>query len=950
MKNKYLLLCALTVLSLNMEAQVKKTGATQTKLVEKVNRKGSETIIPYEKYVLPNGLTVIVHEDHSDPIAHVDITYHVGSAREEVGKSGFAHFFEHMMFQGSDNVGDEAHFKIISEAGGTLNGSTNRDRTNYYQTVPSNQLETVLWLEADRMGFLLDAVTQKKFEIQRATVKNERGQNYDNRPYGLVYEKTAAALYPYGHPYSWTTIGYLEDLNRGDVNDLKNFFLRWYGPNNATLTVGGDVTPAQVLKLAEKYFGPIQRGPEVQNMKLPAPVLTKDRYVSYEDNVRFPLLQVTFPTVPLFHPDEVPLDLLAEILGKGKNSILYQNLVKTQKAIQASASNPCSELSGEFSITVLPFPTQTLADMEKLVREALAEFEKTGVSDDALARFKMSYETGEYDVLSSVSGKTSALANYQTLTGNPNQLPNDLKRYKAVTREDVMRVYNKYIKGKNAVILSVVPKGKADAVAKPNDFTVDASGYVAPKDQYSGLTYTKAKDNFDRKQRPASGPNPVINVPPYWTDKAGNGIKVIGAKNDEVPMVAMLFSVKGGHKLEAKDPGKAGIASITAAMLNEASQKYSSEEISSQLEKLGSTISFYSGSDRINISVQGLTKNIDQTLALLEERMLHPKFDQVDFDRIKKQTLEAIANQSTQAPVVANNVYNKLLYGENNIMAIPVAGTAASVGSITLDDVKKFYNDNFSPSVTDVVIVGDVDQSFIMPKLAFLSKWAAKPVQLPAEVKPAAIEKTRIYLVNKDKAAQSEIRIGYIALPYDATGEYYKAGLMNYILGGAFNSRINLNLREDKGYTYGAGSGFSGTEVAGPYTASAGVRTNVSDSSVVEFMKEIKRYKEQGITAEELTFVKSAIGQSDARKYETAFQKAAFLNNIIRYNLDKNFVAKQNEILKNMTREEINALAAKHLPVDNMHIVIVGDKEAIKPGLEKLGYEVIEVDNDGHKI
>ena len=947
LKKIKLTLFAVSILALQVEAQVQKPVNTKTKLVEKVVRKGSELVIPYEKYVLPNGLTVIVHEDHSDPIVHVDVTYHVGSAREEVGKSGFAHFFEHMMFQGSDNVGDEAHFKIISQGGGTLNGSTNRDRTNYYQTLPSNQLEIALWLEADRMGFLLDAVTQKKFEIQRSTVKNERGQNYDNRPYGLVYEKASAALYPYGHPYSWTTIGYLEDLNRGNVQDLKNFFLRWYGPNNATLTVGGDVTPAQVVKLAEKYFGPIKSGPEVQNMKLPAPVLTKDRYISYEDNVRFPMLQMTFASVPRFHADEVALDLLAEILGGGKNSILYKNLVKSEKAVQANASNPCSELGGEFSITVLPFPTQTLADMEKLVREALLEFEKTGISEDALTRFKVSFETGEINNLASVAGKTSSLANYQTLTGNANYLPNDLKRTKAVTREDVMRVYKQYIKGKHSVILSVVPKGKAETIAHADNFQTDPSGYIAPKDQYSSLKYIKAKDTFDRSKQPASGDNPVIKVPPFWTDKAGNGIKVIGAKSDEVPRVTLLFSIKGGHKLEANYPGKAGISALTASMLNEASQKYTSEEISSELNKLGSSISFYSATDRMNVSVQTLTKNLDATLTLLEERMLRPRFDQADFDRLKKQTLEGIASQSTEASVVASNVYNKLLYGEGNIMAIPEIGTTSSVGSIMLDDVKGFYRNNFSPSITDLVIVGDIGQKEMMNKLAFLSKWEAKQVKIPLDAKIATIDKTKIYLVNKDKAAQSEIRIGYIALPYDATGEYYRTYVMNYILGDAFNSRINLNLREDKGYTYGAGSYFSGSESAGPFTAYAGVRSDVSDSSVVEFIKEIKRYSEEGITDEELAFVKSAIGQSDALNYETAYQKASFLNNIIRYKLDAGFVEEQNEILKKITKEEINALAKKHLPVDKMNIVLIGDKALIKPGLVKLGYDVIELDADG---
>src|SRR5215467_13404287 len=290
----------------------------QAKLVEKVAKTGSEIIIPYEKYVLPNGLTLIIHEDHSDPVVHVDVTYHVGSAREEIGKSGFAHFYEHMMFQGSDHVADEQHFKIVTEAGGTLNGSTNRDRTNYYETVPSNQVEKMLWLEADRMGFLLDAVTQQKFEIQRATVKNERGQNYDNRPYGLAQEAIAKNMYPYGHPYSWLTIGYVEDLNSVNVNDLKNFFLRWYGPNNATLTIGGDVKTADIVKWVEKYIGSIPSGPKVVPVKVEPAVLDKDRYVSYVDNyARSSQLRLTYPTVPEYDADAPALACLAQVLGGG---------------------------------------------------------------------------------------------------------------------------------------------------------------------------------------------------------------------------------------------------------------------------------------------------------------------------------------------------------------------------------------------------------------------------------------------------------------------------------------------------------------------------------------------------------------------------------------------------------------------------------------------------------
>ncbi|HZH01538.1 MAG TPA: pitrilysin family protein, partial [Flavisolibacter sp.] len=352
----------------------------QAKLVEKVTKKGNELVIPYEKYVLPNGLTLIIHEDHSDPVVHVDVTYHVGSGREEIGKSGFAHFFEHMLFQGSDNVADEQHFKIVQESGGTLNGSTDRDRTNYYQTVPSNQLEKMLWLEADRMGFFLDAVTQKKFEVQRSTVKNERGQRLDNVPYGLRFEKIHQNLYPYGHPYSWQTIGYVEDLNRVDVNDLKNFFLRWYGPNNAAITIGGDVKPAEVVKLVEKYFGSIPAGPKVEPVKVPSVKLDSNRYVSYVDNyARAAMLNFTYPTVPSTHSDEPALTALAQILGQGRNSILFQQFTKKQLALQAQAFNYLSELSGELHVVLLPTPGKTLADMEKLYYAALDSFEKRGV-------------------------------------------------------------------------------------------------------------------------------------------------------------------------------------------------------------------------------------------------------------------------------------------------------------------------------------------------------------------------------------------------------------------------------------------------------------------------------------------------------------------------------------------------------------------------------------------
>ncbi len=945
MKKTTVCLSALLALAVVSQTQA------QTKLVEKVTRQGKEILIPYEKYVLPNGLTLIVHEDHSDPLVHVDVTYHVGSAREEINKSGFAHFFEHMMFQGSDHVADDEHFKIVTESGGTLNGTTNTDRTNYFETVPSNQLERALWLEADRMGFLLDAVTQKKFEIQRATVKNERGQNYDNRPYGLAHEYTAKTLYPYGHPYSWLTIGYIEDLNRGDVNDLKNFFLRWYGPNNAVLTVGGDVDTKQVVQLAEKYFGPIPKGPAVTKTVVPPVVLDKNRYVSYEDNIRFPRLDVTYPSVPSFHPDEAPLDALAQILGGGKTSLFYKNFVKNGKAVQAYAGNPTSELAGEFVFSIMPFPEMRLDSTEAILRRTLTEFEARGVTDDDIAQFRATREADIISALSSVSGKVSQLANFQTFAGTPNYLPQELKRYQSVTKADVMRVYNQYIKNKHAVVLTVYPKDKKDIVTHPDNYTVSTVGYQAPDYGYKGLTYTKAKDSFDRAKKPASGASPALKVPPFWTDQLPNGLKMIATKNDEVPTVTMLLTVKGGHNLSAGNPAKAGIAQLTASMLNEATQKYTTEQLTAELEKLGSSIQVYTGQEDMGVIVESPTKNLDATLALVDEKLFRPRFAAEDFDRLKKQQLESIANQGTQPVVIANKAYNKLLYGSDNIRGVPISGTTKTVESLTLDDVKAFYTTYFSPSVANLVVVGDVDQAALKPKLAFLSKWPTKPISLPNVATKNNVDKTRIYLVDKDKAAQSEIRIGYVTdLPFDATGEYYRTGLANYILGGAFNSRINMNLREDKGWTYGARSGFSSTRTPGPFTAQAGVKAAATDSSVVEFMKEITNYSKTGITDDELAFLKSSVGQRDALRYEAPLQKAFFLYDIIKYDLPKNFVDQQSQILKTITKAEINAIAKKRLPLNNMIIAVVGNKSLIKPGLERLGYEVVELDKEGNPL
>ena len=929
----------------------------QTSLIEEINltEKNEGIIIPFQKFVLDNGLTIIIHEDDSDPLVHVDITYHVGSAREELYKSGFAHFFEHMMFQGSENVADEEHFKIISDAGGTLNGSTNRDRTNYYQTVPSNQLEVVLWLEADRMGFFLDAVTQKKFEIQRETVKNEKGQNYDNAAYGRWSELTAETLYPFGHPYSWLTIGKLEDLDRVDVEDLKKFFMRWYGPNNATLTIGGNITAEEVIPMVEKYFGVIPRGPEVDNMTLEPVQLDADRYVSYVDNnIRFPALLATYPTVPRFHPDEAPLDFLAQILGTGRSSYLFKKFILTQKAIQASVFHPVSELAGEFTMFVLPFPGQTLADFEQEMRVILDEFATEGVSDNDLTKIKASFESSFINGLTSVSGKVSQLADYQTIAGNANYIEEDLSRYLAVTKEDIMRVFNEYIYNKPGVLLSVLPNdGGATAPAAPDNYVAQKNGdNPFPTTDYSGLSYSRPEgDSFDRSVKPKPGTAPLVQVPDYWRASFENGIQLIGTESNEVPTVNVQLYIKGGHELDANDPQKAGLASLTAALMNESTQNYSSEEISEELRLVASSISVSGGRSETVVGVSTLSKNLTRTMELLEEILYRPAFTEEDFNRVKQQQLESIRASYQNPAAVASQIYSRLLYGDEHIYSVPTSGLEETVSRITVEDVLAFYESYMSPEITEVVVVGDISEEEALSSLAFLNNWETKNVEIPDLPEPKPGDYTKVYLMDKVGAPQSEIRIGYISdMAYDATGEYFKTSLMNYSLGGAFNSRINLNLREDKGWTYGARSGFSGNDRGSQFTASAGIKASATDSAVIEFIKEIKGFQENGITDDELNFMRNSIGQRDARRYETPFQKAGFLGNIIRYDLDGSYVDKQAEIIQNITREEINALSKKYLNTDNAYILVVGDGASNRDKLKALGYEVVDVTEKGDII
>lgn len=932
----------------------------QPKLLEKVEAAPGEAKIAYEKYELSNGLTVYIHEDKSDPIVHVEMTYKVGSNREHIGLSGFAHFFEHMMFQGSKNVDDEEHIKIIESSGGRMNGTTNEDRTNYFQTLPSNMLETALWLEADRMGWLIPAVTQEKFEIQRSAVKNEKEQNVSNRPYALAFsELYLRDLYPQGHPYSWPVIGYVEDLDRVNVEDLKKFFLRWYGPNNAVLVIAGDVDSKKTIELVDKYFGTIPRGQEVKPLRVELNTLQQDIFRTYYDRVQLPVITAFYPSVPNYHRDEAALDVLAEVLGSGRNSIFYQSLVKTDFALDVNVNNPCKELAGEFRIQIVPHPSifytldpgklQTMVDDS--VKAILKRFDPLAVSNERLNSIKTGFETNFINVLESVQGKATTLTSWDKYN-TPEKSLNiqyEIDRYKAVTQKDLKRVFDKYIMNRGCLNMMVYPAARKEDQTKsvhPYPGQVDEK---AEKD-YDGLTYKEPESKFDRSKQPVPPTAKPVMVPKYAKKELANGLKVIHTKQDELPKTTMVFNIAGGKLMEAYNPKLLGLASVTAAMMNEGTTTKTAEELSAQLDKIGSSINFSSGGNSTTVVVTSLTKNLDATLKLLEDMLFNPAFKKEDLKRVIEATDQSIRANNKNPGSLGSRAFNALVYGDN-ILASSASGYLNTISKISVDDVRAFYNKYYAPNITNLTVVGNLTIDELMPKLSFLNNWQKKEVKMPEVNNFPAFKGPAIYIVDLPGAAQSQIFVGKMATTFDFDGDYTKLNIANYSLGGSFNSRINLNLREDKGFTYGANSFVTGSSYPGFWMLATSVKVSATDSALAEISKELNKFYSSGLTPDELNTTKRSLNQADALNYETSFSKAGFLNMVLQYNLPENYTDIQTKMLETISIDDLNAVTKKYLNPQEMIIVVVGDASDIKAGLKRLNLgKVVSVDPEKVKV
>ncbi|SIO02467.1 pitrilysin family protein [Salinivibrio sp. ES.052] len=895
--------------------------------------------VPYQQFELDNGLTVLLHQDHSDPLVNVDMRYHVGSAREEPGKSGFAHFFEHMMFEGSEHVDD--HGKRIKEVGGYNNGSTNRDTTQYYQTVPANELERVLWLESDRMGFLLDAVSQRKFEVQRDTVKNERAFRIDNVPYGRVNETLNQALYPDGHPYSWPVIGYVEDLDRVDVSDLKQFFLRWYGPNNATLTVGGDIDVQQTLAWVNKYFGDIPSGPSIPAAE-PQPVtLDANRFVTLEDKVSQPVLVMRFPTGTPETDTSTRLSVLANILGQGRDSVLYQSLVQTGQLLSAGASHQCGELACTFEIYGVGSQEQSLAEVRTLLRQSMTQFESQGVSPDDITPIKAMVEADNIFALQSVDGKVSQLASDYTLFGDASRLEPRLSRLDAVNPHNVMASYQQWVKNQPAVTLSVVPEGRTDLVAEPANFIYQRPDYRQVTDQHEAdtLALRQTPVDFDRYQIPPPNGSVTVNVPIIYRADLDNGIHLAGTVSRETPTVTLQLSLPAGVLMEPND--KRGVANLTAQMITEGAAGMSAAELTQALDKLGSQVSVNPDSYHTTLTVTSLKKHLGETLKLVNNVLSAPTFAEQDFARVKNQLLESMASRADDAGWLSDQAINQLLYQDATFRA-PQGGVADDIAGMTVEDVKRFYRRHYVLKGSQLVVVGDLSREHAINLANRIKPWQRAPegYAQPARAVPRDYDHAQIWLVDKPQAPQTSIRMVRHGMPYDATGAMYQTRLANFNLGGNFNARLNQNLRQDKGYTYGAHSGVYGGRQTGTIEVSTDVRADASVDAIKELWQEMAHVKENGFTAQELTYLRQSSGQQDALRYETPWEKAGLIAHLEEFELDDNYREAQKALLQSLTLPQLNAQASRWFDPNDYQIVVVGDAARLRDSLRQLGLPV----------
>jgi zinc protease len=882
--------------------------------------------IKYTKFVLKNGLTVLVHEDHKAPIVAVNTWYHVGSKNEQLGKTGFAHLFEHLMFSGSENF-NHTYLNAMEGIGATnLNGTTNNDRTNYFENVPTSMLDYALFAESDRMGHLLGVLDQKKLDLQRGVVQNEKRQG-ENQPYGVTEQLIVQNTYPAGHPYSWTVIGSMKDLDAAAMADVQEWFKTYYGPNNTTVVIAGDVTPEVARQKVEKYYGELPPGPPIAKQEVWVAKRTGTHRGWVQDRVPQARLYRIWNVPQYGSPEEAQLDLVAQILGRGKTSRLYKRLVyKDQIATNVSSSDDTNEIGGQFDYTLTAKPDVELSKVEKAADEELQNFLKNGPTETELQLAKTQI-FGTYartvERIGGFGGKSDLLARCQTFTGNPDCYKDYLKRIQAATPASV----------------------KKAAIAWLTD-----GDYVLEVHPYPASLVADAK--LDRSKEPAPGKPMSLSLPPMQKAKLSNGLNIVLAERHTAPVVNFTLLVDSGY---AADPISApGTASFSQRMLEEGTPTRDSLKIGEELESLSANFGAGSNLDWATVNLNTLKLTMDQALPIYGDLILHPAYPQKEFDRLQKERLAGIRREKIEPQTMGLRVIPQLLYGKGHAYAVPFTGTGteASLSKMTREDLAKWHETWFKPNNATLLIVGDTTLKEITPKLEkIFAGW--KPGDVPKKnVAPVAMaSKTEVYLIDRPGSGQSLI-FGSLLAPPRNDPDSIPIQIVNNVFGGTFSSRMNMNLREDKHWSYGTFAAIPAARGQRPYFSVAPVQTDKTKESLSEMVKEYHDIiGTRPIDEKELGREQANATLGLPGSFETVQQLSGAYSQIIQYGLPEDYFNTFTQNVLALNPDSANVIAKKLIQPDHVVWVVVGDMSKVEAGIRELNLgEIHKIDADGNAV
>ncbi len=893
--------------------------------------------IAFEKYSLPNGLDVILSEDHRRPLVAVDVWYHVGPANEPAGRTGFAHLFEHMMFQGSKHVPGDSHFKFLEAAGGTtVNGTTNFDRTNYFQTLPSNQLELGLWLESDRMGYLLDTVDERKLANQQDVVRNERRQSIENRPYGIVEEVLFQQLFPEGHPYHARTMGSHADIQAARLGDIKSFFKQFYTPNNASLAIVGDFDTASVKRLVEKYFGTLKRGPDVPKAVVQTPAITAERRVVVNDRIRLPRVYVTWITPPFFKPGDTEADMAANALGGGNSSRLYRKLVYEKQIAQDVAAFQLSlALGSTFQIVATVRPGHTPQEVEAAIHDEVERFRQGGPDVREVEQARNMFETSMLqglEVLGGFGGVADTLNMFNHYVADPGYLPTYLDEHRKVTPASVKAFAQQHLAPTARVVVHAVAG------------TPDLGAPVPPAPPVKAAPGTGAEsvnaEEAWRAKPPAAGPTRVATLPTPASFTLANGLTVIYQVRAGLPVASASLVLKSGG--DANPVDRSGLANFAAAMLDQGTSSRDALAIASDVAHLGASLDASSTKDSTAVTVASLTGNFSAAMDLLADVCLRPSFPEAEVDRLRASRQASLVATRQNPGSVAAIAAVAALFGPVHPYGYIELGMPGAVRMTTREDLTAFWTRHFVPGNAALVVAGPLDEAALRPVVerAF-GGWAAGAAPVTSIGAPRTTS-ARVIIIDAPGAPQTELLVATIGPPR-STPDYPAVIVMNAALGGLFSSRINLNLREEHGYSYGAGSQFIFRKHPGPFWVGAAVRTDATAPAVAEILKEVRRMREAPVSADELAVARDSIARGLPSDFETNSSTVSALGGLFVYGLGADYYTKLPPAVLAVTPEAVQKAATTYLDPGRMIVVAVGDRAKIEPGLKKLNLGPLEV-------